>query len=583
HGCRFCYAGFLYRPVRQRPGAEVMEQICNGIADSGWQEVGLMSLSTADYGGLFAVLDEVAQFSNRAPIKLSLPSTRLDSLTDAQIDALGRVAPLSSFTIAPEAASPRLRRVINKLFDDNAIYDTVARLLATNVQTLKLYFLIGLPTETTADIEALAGMVEKIAAMARGVSGRKKINVSLSPFSPKSRTPFQWEAMETPERLLEKSTFIKTALRSRKNVTVAYREPAMAYLETVLARGDRRLSALIYKAWRQGAGFDGWNDYFNFELWKKAAESCGISLASYVGAIPLEQPLPWQVIDLGVSADFLKQERSNAYSEATTAHCMNAQCTQCGVCNDSIKMVTIKAAQPHPVFTPPAPAEPLPRQRLFYRVKFAKGKYSRFLGHRDMVAVLTRALLAAGLKPAYTEGFHKHPRIAFGPPLPLGVMGESELFELEALAPIAVTPADINHFLPSDLQVLGLDLYTPDAQSLFQRIVAGRYHFECPANLPAEQVAKAINNFNTAPELVISIVKKEMSVPLDLKKCVYKIESGSETTPPSFDATLALLPHNTCKPNELLSAIFPLSPAVSFVACRQFLLVENNGDLIPIG
>ncbi|MBN1129130.1 MAG: TIGR03960 family B12-binding radical SAM protein, partial [Chitinispirillaceae bacterium] len=239
HGCRFCSAGTFYRPVREKSPDAVFAEIEQGIAATGWRKVGLLSLSSADYSCFNRLLADSMALKDRYRIAFSLPSTRIDALSSEQVDRLTGVTPLSSITIAPEAGSARLRGVINKEFTDEQIFSAVQALLKRPVQTIKLYFMIGLPTETGEDIDAICAMIETIAGMARSAPGRRFINVSLSPFSPKPHTPFQWEAMEAPPSLHAKNLHIKGRLRRLKNVKVSYRDIGMTLLESVMARGDR--------------------------------------------------------------------------------------------------------------------------------------------------------------------------------------------------------------------------------------------------------------------------------------------------------------------------------------------------------
>ncbi len=311
-GCRFCSAGTYYRPVRERNSGALLDEIEGGIITTGWRDIGLLSLSTADYTHFSALLASAAFLKERYRASIALPSTRIDGLTADQFALLTSVTPVSSFTIAPEAGSNRLRRVINKDFSDEEIFSTVQTLLDRNVQTIKLYFMIGLPTERDEDIQGIIDMVSRIGGMARSASHRRQVNVSLSPFSPKPQTPFQWEAMDSLVSLKNKNLAIKNALRHLTNVKVSYRNVHITLLETVLARGDRRVGDLIHAAWKSGCRFDGWDDQFDFGRWEHAAAAVSVDCADYTREIPVEQVLPWSVIDTGVSSAFLCRERERS-------------------------------------------------------------------------------------------------------------------------------------------------------------------------------------------------------------------------------------------------------------------------------
>jgi radical SAM family uncharacterized protein len=252
-GCRFCSAGMSYRPVRERAVSGLVTQMTRSIAATGWRDIGLLSLSTADYSDLTTLLTECRRLTRDRRIRVSLPSTRIDALCEQDLDALAEVTPFSSFTIAPETGTQRLRDVVNKGFSETDIYAMVRTLLKRKVQTIKVYFMIGLPTERDEDIDGIIDMVCAMSDMARDTSHRVAIHVAISPFSPKPHTPFQWEAMDLPDLLLRKSHLIKRALRPKRNVSVSFRDPSMARLETIMARGDRSVSACVLAAFKSGA------------------------------------------------------------------------------------------------------------------------------------------------------------------------------------------------------------------------------------------------------------------------------------------------------------------------------------------
>jgi radical SAM family uncharacterized protein/radical SAM-linked protein len=588
-GCRFCSAGIYYRPVRERPVQSLLCQMENGIAATGWRDVGLLSLSTADYSGLAPLLRSAAQSGRGGRLYISLPSTRIDALSEGDLDAMAAITPFSSFTIAPEAGSQRLRNVINKGFSDDDIYAMIARLLARNVQTIKLYFMIGLPTERDEDIAGITGLVGRIAGMAWQHSRRVTINVALSPFSPKAHTPFQWEAMDTPAMLLEKSKCIKRELAARRNVKISYRDPFMATLETVMARGDRSLSAAIRLAWEAGARFDGWDEHFDFDRWKDAFAKCGIDFGMFCGAIPLEQTLPWCAVSPGVSTEFLRRERERALSGELTPDCRNGACSACGACDPDLPDASrfVKA----PAQENPDPAEQAaaasPAERHCYRFVYTKGLPIRFLGHLDMVSVLHRALFAARLAIAYSEGCHPHPLIAFGPPLPLGTAGLAEMFDMVTLDRIGADISAINRFLPQGLLVAGFQEIPLKHVSLNADICAGSYLFT--ATEPAfsqtgirETIESRISAFSSRSEAVITVVKNGVSSGKDIRPLVISLSPSGVENERSFSAVLSMEPKKTCKPSEFISALFPeLSPS-DFLVSRKACLRKESGALKPL-
>ncbi|MCL1947940.1 MAG: TIGR03960 family B12-binding radical SAM protein, partial [Chitinivibrionia bacterium] len=327
-GCRFCAAGYYYRPVRERNGEEIISQIKNAVFNNGWDEIGLLSLSTADYSQFFPLLCGLK--NNFSGVKTGIPSTRIDAMDEKTQDLLNEISQSSSLTIAPEAGSQRLRNVINKDFSQEKILETVEILAKRNKNTIKLYFMLGLPSETDEDIDEMIRLIKKCSEVVYSHTKRCVINVSLSPFSPKPHTPFQWEELCDLKVILQRCVKVKNAFFKTKNVNIDYREPILCFCESVFARGDRELSKFIYELFLNGAKFEGWNDALSFDLWKKCAEKCQIYLEKYAQKIDLDEELPWDIISTGVSKNFLLEERQKAFSQINTKDCRE-NCNFCGV------------------------------------------------------------------------------------------------------------------------------------------------------------------------------------------------------------------------------------------------------------
>ena len=588
-GCRFCSAGTYYRPVRQRKPGALLEEIETGIAATGWRDIGLLSLSTADYSYLSALLRSAATLKDRYRAGIALPSTRIDALTADQFALLASVTPVSSLTIAPEAGSNRLRRVINKDFSDEVIFSMVQTLLDSNVQTIKLYFMIGLPTERDEDIQGIIDMVSKIAPMARSASRRRQVNVSLSPFSPKPQTPFQWESMDSLPSLNRKNMAIKDALRHFKNVKVSYRNVHSTLLETVLARGDRRVGDLIYAAWKNGCRFDGWDDMFDFSRWELAATAVAINLADYTGEIPAGQALPWSVIDTGVSREFLCRERERSRTETVTPDCRTGACSLCGACilpNRMAANIAVPAMTGAPGETIAKRKEPHDGPRYRYRFIYSKGSAVRFLGHIDMAGVIHRAATALGFPLLYSQGFQPHPRISFGPPLPFGVTGKAEAFDMMTVEPLQDNPLILNAMLPPDLRVRSCHLLDEHVPSLSASIAAAEYLIEAIADAPdAATMHRAVENAIGLTSLPVKTAQNGIAMIKDLRPLILDLRFASGERPgegPGIEALLSLEPGKTCKPSELLEALFPGSVFSSFTIVRSNCFRSEQGRLVPL-
>jgi radical SAM family uncharacterized protein/radical SAM-linked protein len=562
-GCRFCAAGMWYRPVRERGASDIVKSIQDGLGNTGWREAGLLSLSTADYTCLSSLLGSIRQIKEQKQVGIALPSTRVDALTDQQLDYLDAVTPLTSLTIAPEAGSERLRRVINKDFTDEMIYAIIDRLLKRRINTLKLYFMIGLPTETVEDIQAITAMVEKISGMMRAASGRKEVHVALSPFSPKAHTPFQWEGMLSVEELEIRSRQIKGSCRHLKNVKVSYRDPKVTLLETVMARGDYRVGDLIYRAWCKGACFDGWDEHFNINIWNEAASETGIDMLLYCKQLQPDQLLPWNKVSSGIDISFLKKERDAAFTEQNTGDCRDG-CLECGICG---KELTMHFAEPQPVveFKPGSVKEISGKTSWSYRIQFSKGASLRFLGHLDMSSILNRAFLMAGVSLAYSNGFNPHPKISFGPPLPLGVFGSREEIDIVTNEPLKEIET-INHLLPQDLTLLNFKPLTDSKNSLFNSINCAEYLFSPIPDLNPDLVSQSITQFLALEEYTLKIEKGEKTTEKNIRAGVRGITTECGST--VFKAELMLGAGKSCKPLELIAALFPQYRFADFLVER---------------
>ncbi|NLP01658.1 MAG: TIGR03960 family B12-binding radical SAM protein [Fibrobacter sp.] len=565
-GCRFCSAGIYYRPVRERSPGEIYLQIRDGVESTGWRDVGLLSLSTADYTCLSGLLEAATELKEKYHISIALPSTRVDALTKEQFEQLGRVSASSSLTIAPEAGSARLRRVINKDFTDEAIFSTVEKLLSGNVQTLKLYFMIGLPTERDEDIEAIIQMVTKISGMVRARQRRRMIHVSISPFSPKPHTPFCREKMEDTGSLGRKGAHIKAVLRKLRNVKVSYRNPQVTMLETVMARGDRRVSDLIFQAWRKGARFDGWDECFDIQRWIDAASELNIDLNTYLDEIPEKQELPWSVVSTGVSESYLMEERRRALLEMPTEDCRTGKCTSCGVCVNGIRR-EIPDEKSFILYSRSRTSVTQKKEtKLFqYRFLYRKGEQVRYLGHLDMVSVIQRAFLAAGVPVAFSNGFNPHPRMSFGPPLPSGIIGEREAFDTVMTGMLSSDSLIVNKWLPDDLKVIGFRELPEWTPSLNSSISSALYRFTPYQEMEEGDIEERIGQLLSLDTAEVEIKKGGEVRRKDIRPGIIELKS----TGGGFEALLSMISTNSCKPSELIKGLFPQMELADFKVIRE--------------
>ena len=331
-GCRFCQAGMIYRPVREKSVDTLIGLADEILAHTGYEEISLSSLSSSDYSEIESLITKLVDRFEEKGVGVSLPSLRIDSFSVALAQQVQRVRK-SGLTLAPEVGTQRLRDVINKNVQEEDLYSSIRAAFEKGWRKIKLYFMVGLPTESEEDVEGIVRLISKVDRMGREITGRKVgINISVSAFVPKPHTPFQWEAQEERESLFKKIRYLKNKLNWR-NVSFSYPDVDRSYLEAVFARGDRRLGEVLERALHLGCKFDAWREQFNFEAWQKAFSDCGLNMEFYANRVREEdEVLPWDHISCGVKKEYLLKEREKAFKGETTPDCRFEDCTGCGVC-----------------------------------------------------------------------------------------------------------------------------------------------------------------------------------------------------------------------------------------------------------
>jgi len=524
-GCRFCQAGYWYRPVRELDPGDVVNMTKSFIAESGWSEVGLLSLSTADYSQIEPLVRCLApQLSDRR-VSISLPSLRAEAFSVGLADAVSEVRK-SGFTFAPETGSDRLRRVINKTFTNADMIQAADVAFARGWDLIKVYTMIGLPTEDKPDLDELVTLVEGILAQGRK-HGRKEVNVSVGPFVPKSWTPFQWAPFDGVDLLEKKLAYLKERFRRVRGARMKWHEPLEAEIECVLSRGDRRMARVIHSAWKSGVKFDGWSEHFRHDLWMRAFEAEGIPKESYLRAYDLDEVLPWDVLDISINKRFLRVELVKAMKEMRTEDCKWGHCYACGVPGNGEDTV-LAASLPGslPTLDPAVAASGDPasyrevekgaayRQKAMpdlpsavrrvpaaaprvvrHRVTFEKTGDARFLSHRNTMDVLERAIRAAALPARYSEGFNPHMKLSMGPALPLGLESRHEVFDVEGVAAFGPDAARvINEKLPAGMLVREVRELGPAEPALSRSVKSARYAVRLDSAEQVGRAAEAIDN-----------------------------------------------------------------------------------------
>lgn len=333
-GCRFCQAGYLYRPFREKSVDTIEKETISLCESTGYDEVSLSSLSTSDYSEIEGLLDRLTNYTDGERINLALPSMRIDRFSDELLQKIKSVRK-SGLTFAPEAGTQRLRDVINKNITEKNVLDSCRIAFEGGYTAVKLYFMLGLPTETLEDMDGIKDLCEKIIDLYYTIPNRPKgksvqISVSLSTFIPKPFTPFEFEPQPTEDVIDERQKYILSIINSRK-VNISWSRYPITVLEAALARGDRRLSQVVYTAWKKGCKLDGWNEYYRFDLWQEAFRECGIDMSFYVNRRrEYDEIMPWSHMDILVSRDFLIRENKRAHEGVPTKNCRE-QCAGCGV------------------------------------------------------------------------------------------------------------------------------------------------------------------------------------------------------------------------------------------------------------
>jgi radical SAM-linked protein len=475
-GCRFCQAGMIYRPVRERSPEKVIALTENALKNTGYEEVAFTSLSAGDYSCLLTVMKECNKRFGKQKIAISLPSLRIAAVNHEILQEIKAVRK-TGFTIAPEAGTDRLRRVINKEFSEEEYERSLKILFEEGWQNLKLYFMVGLPTETDEDIEAIPAMALKALKIARKhIKKFVNITVGVSPFIPKAHTAFQWYGQNPPDELQRKKDAVRERLK-RRGVNIKSHDVDMSLLEAAFSRGDKDMSLLVEKAWSLGCRLDGWSETFNFVSWRKAMETTGIDVSAYAQrTYQYSDILPWDTIDTGVSKEFLWKEFQKALSAEFTSDCRKA-CHNCGLdCLEKNKMVRgyedIKVGNIYQDTKSELlnfSSSQLPRFRpVRIRVEFSKAGVLRYLSHLELITALHRAMRRAGVPLEYTQGVHPAPKIAFGPPLGVGVAGLSEYFDMEILPPFDLVRnvSTLNSVLPEGVSIKNMAAIPSDTESL---------------------------------------------------------------------------------------------------------------------
>jgi radical SAM family uncharacterized protein len=502
-GCRFCQAGMANRPVRFRQPEEIVRIAERGIRATGWEEVSLLSLSALDYPDLAGLVQRLNGRLAERRVSLSLPSTRGEDFSPELAFDLQSVRK-AGLTFAPETVSPRLKAFINKNIAEVRTLEAIRTALDAGWGGVKLYFMVGLPTETSADVEEIGRFVDEVARLCRG----RAVRYSLSPFVPKPHTPLQWAGFEGIEPTRRKIETLRHRL-TRRNIKAKWENPESSYAQALLARGDERMGRVVEHVYRAGGVFQEWSERFNLERWLAACAACGVDPDSVTGPREPGEPLAWDFVDIGVSKPFLRHEWERAQRGETTLDCARAECSGCGVCPDN--RPPARPAESSELDRAYRRRQHVPdrvEQRVRLRLKYAVEEPYRFAGHLDRVRAWYRAVRRSELPVLYTRGFAPKPMLSFGPPLPTGVTSDGEYLDFFASAGYSGNIIrDLGPFMPRGLRLAGARGVPRDWPTLGKVVNLGRYRVwppgeagSAPAGLESRAAVAGVAGLNRDAE-----------------------------------------------------------------------------------
>ena len=578
-GCRFCQAGMIYRPSRERSIPRIRELAHAILRSTGYEEVSLLSLSSGDYSGLGDLLNQLRNDDpGVGPRVFSLPSLRPDGLPTEVLQRL-REGRKPGFTFAPEAGSERLRKVINKGITRDEILAMAEQVFMAGWDTLKLYFMIGLPTETDADLMEIYGLVKDMSILGKRIlKKRPRFNLTISPFVPKPHTPFQWVPQDAIGIIKQKQTFLKKIFSS-KLIRLKCHTPELSFIEAVLARGDRRITKVLEQVWDLGARFDQWGEYFDFPLWLDAFHRTGIDPSFYAHRKrSLEETLPWSHLFMGVDEDFLRDEYQKALAEKETPDCRKAGCHGCGACSPLLKSkverIWLRSEKEANAVENPfeadvsIPVSKIPdikmeSSRIRVRFKYEKCGKAAVFSQLDLIRIISLAVRRAGIPVSYSQGFHPSPKISFGPALPLGTEGFAEYMDMEIAQEIEIQELmeRLNPQLPEGVHLLEAKEIPLKARSLMSLIDESHYRIHFPKDL-----VEKLDAFHRQEEQIRHLLEKDQiycqregknGVKLiDIRPFIRQLQIIEKGEVQEIALRLRMTPDRNVRPNEILEAIY---------------------------
>jgi radical SAM family uncharacterized protein/radical SAM-linked protein len=559
-GCRFCQAGMIWRPYRERNSSLLLEMAKNLLQATGHDEISLLSLSSGDYSCIEPLIKNLMKRYYSSRVALALPSLRVESLTGTLIDEIKKTRK-TSFTLAPEAGTDRMRQIINKGNTAEDLLATVDKVFSAGWKSIKLYFMIGLPGEQESDLEGIIDLSNQALRVAKN---RGQVTISLSTFVPKPHTPFQWHQQLSLTETYKKQNFIRERIKKR-NLTVKWHDARMSLLEGLFSRGDEKIGTLLETAYHKGCRFDGWGEVLRFDLWQEAISEVGIDPDYYLRQRSTSEILPWDNIDCGVSRKFLLQERNRSLESAPTEDCRYSSCQDCGVCDfTTTKNIYSEVTQLSDIDTSIA-AMPvtgnantnLPSK--VYRLTFTKLDRARFLSHLELSMALMRALRRSSIEPCYSAGYHPHLKISFATATSVGMESQHEYMDITAMnysGDLNALTSEINSALPHGIEVLDIRMLSYSAKDLAQSLRGFIYELHLPADIDTDHLATIKENmekFLAAPSFNIQRLSKGKTITKDIRPFIESMLL--DTAGKKVDLTLRHAQSGSARPVDIITNI----------------------------
>ena len=564
-GCRFCQAGFIQRPVREKSLNTLLrdsEALCRA---TGYEEIALTSLSSTDHSQIEELVSRLTEAYAGSRTGISLPSIRADVSCVELADRIQSVRK-SGLTFAPEAGSQRLRDVINKNLTEEDLFSSVGAAAEKGWKRVKLYFMTGLPYETDEDALAIPDLVRRVQKYARTISPGFTVGLTISPFVPKPHTPFQWEPMEDPEVIEHRIELIRSGMP--KGVHLSWHEPAASRVEAALARGGAETAGAVYAAFMAGARLE--QDAFSEEIWEQAFAGEGLTIGELAGRrFALDEPLPWDHIGVGVRKEFLAEENRRASRAAVTPDCRTHGCNGC---MQYTELCAARGRREEPVYQPQLPQPDDKGSVGTCLFRFSKGPDLRFISHLDLMGVFERAVRIARVPVWFTKGFNPKPGISLGQALALGATADNDTFfmrvHLDGTPDQAGRLMDaLNEALPPAIRLRSAALY--DEIKRLPPPEASEYRLGISASRQA--LEQAAGELLARKSLPVTRVKEGRQKTVDLRPLIGSLTCGEGTV-------TALLPHreNTAKPSEIFALFRELLPGAELTeVCRTDVIMPE--------